>query len=479
MAVLRIGSRGGDVKALQDLVNTLLKPNPQLVKDGVFGSRTEGAVRALQRKLNVPSTGIFDAATERAAQAAGASTKDQPKYQVTHKGKTYALTEREYQDAVKLVLAALKRGPVLEMRKRVSESRITWDHFKEINSDQYIVSWLIEKTRRVELPSESIVKNAEHAFATVESALESGELEALESALKQGEARINKSLDVMRKYRASMIKGGENWVTNLKFTKTAAFTAVGIMASPIAVQAGASVFVAGVISGAGTALAESVSGEIGKAAAGDKSQTFGTASWNVIRDTFLGGSVGAICKGGAGEKLTKGVAAKVAAKMAGKGWTQKTVARMVGKYLQGSFQATLEGAAVDTVKAMKNEKMTTEQFMENVARNLVTGGAFAKLDKLVENAGPEVTRLLPKRVLDVLSGVGKKRLSTKEVEKLVADAIKGPLSSPYSMALDSAVDGMRGKETPEQVGQVAAKKFINGPNLRKLEELARMKSFRR
>lgn len=76
--VLRTGTVGLDVLAVQQRLNDLGLAH--LSEDGVYGPATEQAVRALQRSLGLPETGVVDAATlgrlnERVAQRAHELTK--------------------------------------------------------------------------------------------------------------------------------------------------------------------------------------------------------------------------------------------------------------------------------------------------------------------------------------------------------------------------------------------------------------------
>lgn len=48
MSLLKRGSRGPEVTNLQNALNRKLRPSPNLVPDGIFGSLTEAAVRRLQ-----------------------------------------------------------------------------------------------------------------------------------------------------------------------------------------------------------------------------------------------------------------------------------------------------------------------------------------------------------------------------------------------------------------------------------------------
>lgn len=57
---LQRGSKGDDVKSLQKLLNTFGYP---LSVDGIFGPATEAAVRQVQAKLGLTSTGMWDSTT--------------------------------------------------------------------------------------------------------------------------------------------------------------------------------------------------------------------------------------------------------------------------------------------------------------------------------------------------------------------------------------------------------------------------------
>jgi uncharacterized protein (TIGR02594 family) len=71
--VLRRGSRGPDVKRLQELLNAKLKPSPNLQVDGDFGPATETAVRAFQAQARIGVDGIVGPATWSALEKAPAN----------------------------------------------------------------------------------------------------------------------------------------------------------------------------------------------------------------------------------------------------------------------------------------------------------------------------------------------------------------------------------------------------------------------
>ena len=65
MANLKRGSRGRDVVALQNALNSKTRPSPRLVADGIFGSKTDAAVRAYQVQEGLAMDGIAGPVTKR------------------------------------------------------------------------------------------------------------------------------------------------------------------------------------------------------------------------------------------------------------------------------------------------------------------------------------------------------------------------------------------------------------------------------
>lgn len=58
MAILKIGSKGSEVKKLQVALNKNVKPSPKLKTDGAFGPNVDRAVRTFQKKNKLKVDGI-------------------------------------------------------------------------------------------------------------------------------------------------------------------------------------------------------------------------------------------------------------------------------------------------------------------------------------------------------------------------------------------------------------------------------------
>lgn len=76
MPALQIGSDGAAVLELQRLLNAVIRPNPPLLVDGDYGTKTRRAVLAAQRKLGLEPTGVADDALREALQARLAPAHD-------------------------------------------------------------------------------------------------------------------------------------------------------------------------------------------------------------------------------------------------------------------------------------------------------------------------------------------------------------------------------------------------------------------
>ncbi|WP_039163901.1 peptidoglycan-binding domain-containing protein [Leisingera sp. ANG-M1] len=409
-------------KKLQSLLNEKVNPKPPLEVDGIIGPKTQAALKALQKKAGLKATGEVDSETAAViarAEKTGAVEKEQPTRFFKQNGKWVGLTEREYQAQLKKIVMELERGPLREMRMAVSSLESLWDYFYDLNSEQWFVSFCIETTSGAEMPKRSEVAKARKAFEQCQAAVKSKNLAKFQAIYPKCEKRVNGTLDAMRAYRAKMIGGGENWVTGLKFTKTASFTFVAVMAAPVAASSlGTGVVASAVIGGGGVAMVESSATEVGKWGAGAKDWSVGGAISNVLIDTGAGAILGLIAKGGGGGKhMVEALAAKLLPRLAAQAGFKllsKTALKKAVMFLitEGGKKA-LEGAVKDVAKAFKGDKkMTMDKFFDNVANNFLAGIALGPLGKVIEG--------FAKKAADHLSPKDKQRiwdLALKELSK--------------------------------------------------------------
>jgi len=384
------------VKPLQEMLNKVIGPKPALKVDGVFGKQTIAAMKAFQKKAGVRETGEVDAETAPAvarAMKTGKIEKDQPEVFVDIGGGKYAgFTQKEWKSEKKKMAEKLLSGPVREAQMKAAEAKSTWEHFNDLNSDQYIVSFFIETTRGAKLPNKGLIDKAEKAASDLEALAKAQDFSGFMRRARTASGEINSALDEMRKYRSEMIDGAGNWITGLEGTKWASFTILSIYAAPAAAASlGTGALASAVVGGAAVKGLESAAGEIGNWSAGNaKGQDPGGMISRVIIDTATGAITGLLSKGGGGgksvvEAITRGITDNIGKKLVAKGVSEKAVEYVVKYVMSEGGKKALEGAVGDAAKALKGDsKMTKEQFVANVIKNFGTGVALGPLNKWID-----------------------------------------------------------------------------------------------
>lgn len=453
MAVLAEPDTSSEVvQEAQKLLNQASRQS-RAPENGAFDRSTLAAIKQFQIESGLRPTGVLDDKLMEVLRKAAKA--EQPKWQVTLNGQVYLLTEAEHKALIKRVQGEL-REPVQKLRGAVIEARANYDHMKALNKDQYIVSWCIEAWTRAKLPSEGLIKSAENGVKAAEQALASGNLKAFAAIYPKAQDQANKARSEMKKYIAQMIDGGEGMATGLEFIRDGAFVTVAVIAAPVAASYGAGAIAAGVIAGAGTGAVESIANEVGKHIAGTN-DTFGDSALNVLKDSFIGGSIGAIIKGGAADKLIKMIGPKLATKIGGAMLT-KASSNAVGKfmlnYLKNHGKDALEGIMKETMKSFKttSQPLTVEKFVGIVVKELATAGPFKALDRLGED-------LAYKKIMDKMSDKTLERALKQLGPNAPAKELYDGFSAAYAEfakhnaggVYDKVLNKLTGSESPDRI----------------------------
>ncbi|MBL1436494.1 MAG: peptidoglycan-binding protein [Rhodobacteraceae bacterium] len=455
---------GAKLEKIQEMLNEKVKPKPPLTVDGKWGKNTSAALKLLQAKAKIPTSGEVDAATGLVITRVlktGKIEKEQPVLFITHGGKTIGYTQKQYDKLKKDIIAKLKSGPMLSMRQAANAAKAEWDVFDKLNNDQWIVTWCIEATRGANLPPDSMIKNALSTVKYMESYLASGNIAKFHSEQKAAEKICNIAIDKMRAYRNTMIEGGGNWVTALEWTKTGAFTFLGVFAAPVAAGAlGTGALASAVIGGAAVSATQSAASEIGKGSAGTKNWTAGGALANVLIDTGVGAIIGVFNKGGSGGKhIFEATLAKIGPKLAAeqgfKTLSKETAKRFAAYLITEGAKSTTEGAIKDAASAAKGDKkMTMEKFASNVATNFLKGMALGPLGNVVGKYGKG---LIPKKFQTKIWDLALKAVSKSsggsvhigEIDKKAIEMAEKLVGDMIKMAVDKAVsDALKGAKGP-------------------------------
>lgn len=448
MAVLaEPDSSSAVVLEAQKLLNKASKQS-RAPEDGGFDKNTVAAIKQFQIECGLKPTGVLDDKVMGILREV--ANEEPPKWQVTINGKIYLLTDADKKamiDRVKAEFAA----PMRTLRNAVIEARSNYDHMKMLNKDQYIVSWCIEAWKSAKLPAEGTIKSAEQGVDAAEKALASGNLKSFAAIFPKAQEQANKARKEMAKYISDVIDGGETMATGLEIVRDTSFVVVGVIAAPVAAGYGLGAVSAGVVAGAGTAAVEAIANEVGKGISGE-SKGLEDAALNVLKDAFIGGSIGALLKGGAADKLLEKLGVEVAEKMAGemvKKAGTKAVKDWVVRYLKGNAKGILEGIMKETMKSFKSssQPLTVEKFLGIVAKEVVTAGPFKKfeeiaVEKAVDKVWDSVTPALKKRML--------KELGDNASSKELFDAWKAVYAESYKEVAGKVYDNVLGKLTGDE-----------------------------
>jgi hypothetical protein len=128
------------------------------------------------------------------------------------------------------VLAELKRTAVLAAYQRVNSARILWDHYNDLNKDQYIVSWFVSLVGP-KLPDEGKVKAAEQAYQRLKAAVDSGDCRAVVQVFGGAADPINTAYKTMMSYKKAVTRRSETWLEALEFTRDKSFKLVSLIAT--------------------------------------------------------------------------------------------------------------------------------------------------------------------------------------------------------------------------------------------------------
>lgn len=471
---LESGTTSDDALTIQRLLNKALSRS-RVREDGAVTDDLLDAIRTFQRSSGLKASGQPDARTIEALQMA-ASMKP-PDYQVTIRGNTYLLSKQDYANLVKRIMSQVRREVVPPMRLRVSEARSLWDHFNRLNQRQFVVSAIIEATRGAKFPQESVIRKAENALKSVESATGGGggpkALQQLHRSLADAERVINQALDPMRIYRRQMIEGGANWVTGLTITKSVAFTTLAILAIPATAGMSSGAVVSGAAAAAGPAAVESIATEVGHGFAGT-SKGIGAATTNVLRDTVIAGAIGALTGGKAGGKIIEGVTAQIMRRASGR-WASRisssVITAFIGRALKRGASSALEGAVGDVLSQFRSrpEQLTWDKFFQNVAINMVGGALLGDLEDVLTPRLNDLIKKMPRSIRTrALSG-----LSDREIAKLSSKGLNTLVNSAYQASAERVLSKARGTESPKQLKQqIVDDLYRDRKFLERLEALA-------
>lgn len=383
----RTASRAGDMRsrvlnlmALQGVVG-----NAAVQRMVASTPRPPG--RAVQRQETV---GEMCAPPEPAAEPNQSIAPDvggvceEPLRVVTYQGQQHAIPESEWSAFVRNLMRIGRAEMGRPVQSKAQDARSLYEHFRELNSDQWAVAWVLEVFSWQDLEDDvlPLLTQADASVEAMMAAFDGEDVDAARIATADAEAKATAALQRMKEYRDRMIGAGEATVTGLEITQTACFTIFAVaggavLAAPAAAGGlGLGVVSSGAIMGGSSALLSSASGVAGQALAHGADSVSWTDLQGVALDTLLGAAGGAIGAGVA-SKLAPAVTNQLYARLVSRGLftgvPEEVVKQVIRNAFEGGASNMLQGALTDAVGVLRGTA-TVGDLVSNAVTNLIAGG---------------------------------------------------------------------------------------------------------
>lgn len=309
---------------------------------------------------------------------------EEPLRVVTYQGQQHAIPESEWPAFVQNLMRIGRAEMARPVQSKAQQARDLFEHFRELNDDQWAVSWVLEVFSWQDLQDDvlPLITQAEASVEAMTAAFDGEDLDAARIATADAEAKAEAALQRMQQYRDEMIGAGEATVTGLQITQTACFTIFAVaggavLAAPAAAGGlGMGVVSSGAIMGGSSALLSSASGVAGQALAHGADSVSWTDLQGVALDTLLGAAGGAIGAGVA-SKLAPAVTNQLYARLVSRGLftgvPEEVVKQVIRNAFEGGASNMLQGALTDAVGVLRGTA-TVGDLVRNAVSNLVAGG---------------------------------------------------------------------------------------------------------
>ncbi|GMG83188.1 hypothetical protein LNKW23_24010 [Paralimibaculum aggregatum] len=204
MANLKRGDQGNEVKDLQKKLNAVPKLGVKLVVDGIFGPKTEAAVKKFQKHVEVKITGVYDAETRKRLEAGGEPppkmTVEDYKSRLEKNQKVLENNRKGFEDRSRELAAAQKTLQELLARAKAAQDTVA----KLINENKaYFTEWLAiaQKIAANQKTFETLAKTnpakARELLKTIEADHKQAE-KVLDRLRKNQQAMIDADKDVKK-----------------------------------------------------------------------------------------------------------------------------------------------------------------------------------------------------------------------------------------------------------------------------------------
>ena len=415
-------------------------------------------------------------------------------FKVEYNGKTVMLTARQLEDFRAEVFGRLEPYIRSILSSHKVNARIHQDYLDTaMLRDGYlnaVAQVIIIKAGGVKMPDIRLHTNSIKAAGALERALMSKDLEKLDSALPEAEKAISAFSADMRRFLKEFTGSAATTADVLTVTSAVCFAVVGALATPVLVTGlGVSALTATMASGAGVAVIQSASQELGKHASGQKVTLFESLGAVVVDGTVGLATAGIAAKLPLG--FVKTMAGRVAPSMSKAliGVSAQQAEKILVQFFTSTGEGTIKAAVGEALtllgKSLKSGKAPTDKDLEEAVQKILvtalTSGLTARLgtfqkqfamknrDILEGKLFPEVLKKLAKT--NDLPPVLKAKVWAEVYNKISEEVLKTGTSK--------AIDGMKGNESPEALVRLAGKEVEADTRIRKLVETEMEKALKK
>jgi hypothetical protein len=299
-------------------------------------------------------------------------------------------------DEKKRVLKELKRA-ALKYRNKYEVARSFYaDMGKERNSWAW---YSIEVWGGADYPKPALQSKAKKAVATLEAAVKGQLWAKIKGAFLAAERDVNVFHKAVNDYYNDFQGGANSSITILKWTKTAGFISVGVLATtfvggPLALAAGLEGAKGAALAAASGAFlkthVDTVATTVGRELAGEDVD-YGKVAWNSLCDSAGNAIIGAIFQGPPAKWLNDKVAKTVVKDFISNKETMAITSRLgvaatrtlLIKWVQSDGQKEVKAAAPKVAKKLKG-KETEQEVFTRVLGTAANSKAFADFLKKEE-----------------------------------------------------------------------------------------------
>ncbi|KAE9629556.1 peptidoglycan-binding protein [Parasedimentitalea maritima] len=396
----------------------------------------------------------------------------EPLYQIKFKGKTILCNKVEYNRLYALALKNIHRriNSLINHNRILQEAHQEFKNTADFSQDVAgaLIHALFVTVGTSGAPKPVLAKKAATAGATLKKLKSSKDLGLIHKQLPQAEQAVQAFAKDMNRFLSQYISGGSNIVLAMEVTQTIGFIALGAIATPIIITAGASLSVATVASAVGTSVLQSSMEEGWKHGLGMTDDVAGS-----FRKIFFDGAVGGLTS-----KIPTKPAKKLLSKISGDVTklvaaqtslvSRTTIQKYSDKVIQQGGMHLYKSSYEEVIKLVgesaKKGKPPTPKDVDKILFNMMSKPLSGAINKRLGSFFKKVSyehkdivtyTMVPERLNKLVKTKKVGATLTAQAHEKIASSVSGMVVkktiSQTAKHVASTLDGAKGTESPEQL----------------------------